>query len=344
MVKLSFFTRTLSLFAFTFVAVCPAEAQENEESVRFDYRAAPECPDAEAFTARVQARTARARLAAEGELARIFTVEVTSNDAGSSARLTFTDSRGAPVVRSVQGESCDEVVSAIALVTALAVEAGPMEESEPAPRPSVAPPTPAPKPSVAPVSQRHAPLPSPKPDVIAWAVGLQGGVSTWMGPAPNLGFGAFVDAGPYRGPSGRLTLIRSSSRALVPVEGEPSTFRRANFTALVARLEACPVVVGLGSGFRLLPCLDLGLGALEGEGEKSEALSPATSKTIFWADVVPTLRVDWTLSDSLVFFGQAEVGLPLVSHAFVFKDPDDKVFEVPRVGAGATLGVAWRFP
>ncbi|HEX6766608.1 MAG TPA: hypothetical protein VF103_14040, partial [Polyangiaceae bacterium] len=326
-------------------AVCPAEAQENEEAVRFDYRAPPECPDAVAFTSRVQARTARARLAAEGELARTFTVEVTRNDVGSAARLTFTDSRGAPVVRAVQGETCDEVVSAIALVTALAVEAGPTQESEPAPSSSaVTPPAPPPEAPVAPAPQRHAPLPSPKPDVVAWSVGLQGGVSTWMGPAPNLGLGAFVDAGPYRGPSGRLTLLRSTSRALVPVKGEASTFRRANFTALVARLEACPIVVGLGSGFRLLPCVDLGLGALEGGGEKSEALSPVSSTTIFWADVVPTLRVDWTLSDSLVFFGQAEVGLPLVSHTFLFKNPDDTVFEVPRVGVGATLGVAWRFP
>jgi hypothetical protein len=60
-------------------------------------------------------------------------------------------------------------------------------------------------------------------------------------------------------------------------------------------------------------------------------------------DLVPTLRLDWTVSDSLVFFGQGELGLPLVRHTFYFKAPHQDVFEIPTAGVGAAFGMAWRF-
>ena len=64
---------------------------------------------------------------------------------------------------------------------------------------------------------------------------------------------------------------------------------------------------------------------------------------MFWADVVPTLRFDWTVSDSLVFFAQGELGVPLVREKFIFEGPEQPVWEIPAVGVGAAFGMAWRF-
>src|SRR5262249_42899758 len=145
------------------------------------------------------------------------------------------------------------------------------------------------------------------------------------------------------GASARLTLLGATSSTLVPLDIDPSSYRRADFRALIARLEGCPVVAALGGGFRLVPCLDVGLGSLHGAGD-TDSVEPAKSGSMFWAELVPTLRLDWTLADTLVFFGQAELGVPLVRHEFVFDGPRQSAFEVPAAGGGAALGMAVRFP
>ena len=332
---------TIATFGLT-LAARPGVAEPRDEPVRFDYRAPAGCPDAEAFATRVRERTARARVGEPGELARTFVVDVRTDDGGATARLSFTDSRGAPVVRSVRGQTCDEVVQAIALVTALAIEAGPPVASEEIPVLAPTPPASVPPRETAasePKSNERA-VRAPEPDVLAWLVGVEAGMTTWLGPSPNLGIGLFGELGAYAGASARITLLVSTSHELVPLDD--STARRADFRAFVARAEGCPLAVALGSGFRLVPCLGLGLGQLEGRGD-DETVELQNDSRIFWADLVPALRLDWTVSDSLVFFAEGELGLPLVRHKFIFEGPIDEVFEVPAVGAGATFGMAWRF-
>jgi hypothetical protein len=244
-------------------------------------------------------------------------------------------------VRSVRGQTCDEVVSAIALVTALAIEAGPSDTGESSPVVATTPGTSAPPTERrASTAKTERAVRAPEPDVLAWLVGIEAGVTTWLGPSPNLGVGLFGEVGAYAGWSARLTLLVSTSHKLVPLD--ESRFRRANFTAFVARAEGCPHAFGLGGGFRFVPCLALGLGRLEGEGDK-ETVHPPKEGPEFWADVVPTLRFDWTVSDSLVFFAQGELGVPLVREKFILKGPEQPVWEIPTVGVGAAFGMAWRF-
>jgi hypothetical protein len=353
MVKLSLLTRTIRLIGLSFAAATGVSlvarvtsAQFPDEAVRFHYRAPAGCPDGETFASRVQARTGRARLGEPGELARQFDVEVQMDGQGARARLSFTDSQGAAVVRAVRGETCDEVVSAIALVTALAIEAGPNEPGASAPpaEPSQKAAT-APEVETAPNAPRSRGLRAPEPDALAWSFGVEGSMSSWLGPGLSLGVGAFAEAGTYAGPSGRVTLLRATSHAMIEHRDRPSVFRRADFTAYIARVGGCPLALGLGAGFRVLPCASFGLGQLEGEGHESEGLSPGGSGAILWADVLAELRLDWTLSDSLVFSADGELGVPFfLEHRFRFKGPEQDVFEVPDVGGGGALGVAWRFP
>jgi hypothetical protein len=321
-------------------------AQFPDEVVRFHYRAPADCPDGQTFASRVQARTGRARLGEPGELARQFAVDVQVDAEGAGARLSFTDSRGAAVVRAVRGETCDEVVSAIALVTALAIEAGPSEPGASAQQAETSPnAATAPKIETAPSPTPRRALRAPDPDALAWSFGVEGSMSSWLGPGLSLGVGAFGEVGTYAGPSGRITLLRATSHAMIQHRDQPSVFRRADFTGYIARVGGCPLALGLGAGFRVLPCASFGLGQLEGEGQQSQGLTPGGSGAILWAEVLAELRLDWTLSDSLVFSAEGELAFPLFGEQrFVFKGPQQDVFVVPDVGGGGALGVAWRFP
>lgn len=309
--------------------------------MRFEYRAPEVCPDAVSFRNRVAARTQRARMAEPGELARTFTIEVRIDATEASAFLSFVDSRGTPVTRAVRGETCDEVVSAIALVTALAIEAGTVEADTPTPGSPTPERAAAPPIANTPVNEpkKRSP-PAPAPHALAWLVGAETGVTTWLGPSPTLGIGAFGEVGTYAGASGRLTLLRATSHALV--EQADGTFRRGDFTAFVARIEGCPLAAALGAGFRVVPCLGLGLGALEGKGDPKTLDAPDT-QTIFYADLVPAVRLDWTIADSLVFFVEGELGIPLRRREFGFTAPEQPAFSIPALGVGVSLGMAVRF-
>jgi len=109
-------------------AVTPRDAQADEpprepaELVRIAYDAPANCPSRDAFLARVRSRVGTAWEAPPDGPARAVQVTVVRESAKSAARLAFVDENGRPVHRAVSGATCDEVVSAIALVTALAIE------------------------------------------------------------------------------------------------------------------------------------------------------------------------------------------------------------------------------
>src|SRR5262249_6044736 len=97
-----------------------AAAQVATEPIRIDFKAHDGCPDEARFTGEVRARTRKARLAFPGEPARFFRVLVTRDRGGKSrGKLTIEDPSGALATRDVMGASCAEVVSALALITAL---------------------------------------------------------------------------------------------------------------------------------------------------------------------------------------------------------------------------------
>src|SRR5690348_15374430 len=84
-----------ALAALAAASSAPAHA-EGTEPIRFELRGPAACPDEAAFVAEVQARTAKARLAAPGEVARTFRVVVTAARDGRAAqgKLTIDDPRG----------------------------------------------------------------------------------------------------------------------------------------------------------------------------------------------------------------------------------------------------------
>src|SRR3954452_323773 len=124
--------------AFLLAGIRAARAEAEEELIHLEYTAIDACPGRSAFVEEVQARTARARFVDSSSGVRIFVVAVEPEGEGAKGRLTSRrgDVVGAP--RQVTGKTCADVVSALALIAALAID--PQASTSPRPAPVPAPP------------------------------------------------------------------------------------------------------------------------------------------------------------------------------------------------------------
>lgn len=321
----------------------PVGAQPAEEAVRFQYGAPPECPDAQAFTARVRERTQRGRLAEPAELARTFNVEITPDGGGFSGAIEFLDDAGLRVNRRLHDEQCDAVVSSLALVTALALDATLRQDdasTEPPPAPAealapVAPPPAAPAMPVTPASARVARAPR-----LTARVGFSGAYSSVLHDS-QLGLSRQIGLlGQLEWPN-RLALRllgHMDERELTVDEG-----RRATLRIVGIETSLCPWQ-WRWDDVGLLPCAVVDFGSLRGEGELGDQLKKASGSTIVWAAVGAEGRL---IIDppSLPFWIElrASAGFPLTAHRFEFHDPPALVYEVPRFAFGGGLAFGVRF-
>jgi hypothetical protein len=279
---------------------------------------------------RLRARTAHADLARAGEVAP-FAVIVSSSENASSARIRFSGADAQPAIRTVSGRTCDEVVSAAALITALAIEATlsgapplPRESADPA-SPGVLPPDTAASPSEARSRWLHA-----------WGLGATAGIDSWT-PGGGYAAGIFGELA-ARAP---LALVRLTLRATT---GSASVDERsATFTSQMARLSLCPVSIEIAEPLILFPCAAIDAGRLAAEGDASAALPGPRTAAIFWSAAEAVLVVRWQLGAWMALDVGGELGFPLVRHTFVFEAPNQLVDEVPVVGAGVHAAFALRF-
>jgi hypothetical protein len=112
----------LLLAPLTVSATGAAAEQPRAEPVRVDIQAPSDCADGILFLDEVRSRTPLVRAAVEGEPARVFRVTVTRDGAVARGTLVVQEGDHASTPRRVLGASCEEVVQALALVAALAVD------------------------------------------------------------------------------------------------------------------------------------------------------------------------------------------------------------------------------
>jgi hypothetical protein len=351
------FRTRLSSAAVGVLGVAFAADAQALEAVRFDYRAPLECPDAVAFEERVRERSIHVRAAADGELALTFDVAVQVTGDAASARVEFVDADGSHVFRTVAGATCDEVVSSIALVVALAIDARATKESSGA-APSV-PPSPTPAERERPPLRNEPPParnadPSPaereprparggqglvsKPHAWAPTVGMGAGFASHEGPSGALALDAFFAARPFSARSSvRGSVFHFRSRATT-TSGQEATFRGYGF-----RAEACPWAL-LVRSFFAEPCAGVDVGAIQSKGVAGASVVNPRSSVQFWwqAEVMSRLGV---LLGAVVLEAQGEVAMPLFSYRFGFGAETGGVsaFEMPRIGVAARAGVGVRF-
>jgi hypothetical protein len=309
-----------------------AQASAQEPSMRLVYRAPAGCPDSEAFTAEVRARAPRSFDLG----ARAVEVTVTSSQAASpgaaafEGRVVITDEEGVTPSRAVHGDTCEEVVRALALAVAMTIEPA---ESGPAPaRAGVAPPRPAAAtPSAAaPPADEGA---TPPRERLRVAAGLRGGAESAVGPllAPTLG--VYVDLA-----LGRASLRVGAARAVSPiVERGAGSARFARTTAIV---DGCWPSLRAAASLSLAPCATFELGSLTSDGQ---ATVDAESSSRVWAAAGLAGRLAWEPFGPLVLELEARATAPLTRDRFYFRPAED-VFRAPfaAFSGGLTAGVRFR--
>lgn len=318
-----------------------AHAQPADAPARLDYRPGLGCPDEATFRARIEARTP---VTFDSSSSRSLSVTLDGGNP-SRGRLQLT-TEGAPVLREVSGETCDEVASALALIAAVLLERG-ADPGEPAAVPAPAPPAESPAaPVAAPEPAPAVVPPAPPPPVraeagsssapvrVAWQLGAQGLLGGGVGPSVAGGVRVFGEASIAVATHPALRL----SAAWYPGTELGTSLGPVRFSLLAARLEACPVRLAVAT-LSLSPCATFDAGSLSAE----DSVSPDGQSGHLWMAPGALARVAFFFGPVVGVELEGGITFPLDRYRFFF-DPQPTVYQVPSVVGAGGLGLVVRFP
>lgn len=345
------------------------EASAGEDvPVRLEYEAPPSCPGAREFEDEVRARLREGRLAERDEAARSFRVRLTDEGSRKVARLWIGEEASTPA-RTLEAEACDQLMVAMALVTALAMDGRPIGSPPPFPPPLAPPPPSSPEPTSDPekIGREPSSKPPAPPPIVATPLPpspeasvrnpppllpLPALVETVAEPEPShpppakraihtigLRVGAESALGPEPLVGGQVALGRELDtgfelRAFVSfLEGSAVDAGpgRARFRFRGGGLEACQAMTEPLPGLRIGPCLGIEAGALRGEGLVFGEIVEARTANRLWTAgrMLGQLRFR---SGRLAADLAGGAILPLTRSAFVFEAPDSVIHETPFWG------------
>jgi hypothetical protein len=345
-------TSILAVLAASAFTAAPARAEP--APLRIDYEAAGGCPGAAVFLEEVQWRTPLARVAGPEEAALPVKARIARRGRVSSGRLVLGEGRDA-ITREVESARCDEVVSALALITALAVDPHARTAPKMPPPPPALPLVPAPPEESAPSEPARAlpveivgdPLPviplqgdaPPASGTRRWAAGAHAVTAFAVAPRPLVGGGVFAErAFDDRGSAWLRLAVELAATGSFDVGPGGAWFLRG-----VVRVEGCAFGQRAGSWFRLVPCLGVEGGAIEGTGVLRGSLVEVRQAAVPWfgAGVLPRAAADL---GAVVIEAQGGPVFPAVRRTFSFQTPHYVIYDVPPVTWTATLGVGVHFP
>jgi hypothetical protein len=321
-VRLAPFVRFMRMLVAALTVAVGARAEgDPAQPMRLVYQAPPGCPDADAFSAEVRARAPRSSsLGARAVRLRIASrASQTSSFEGS---VVITDDSGMTPSRAVRGDTCAEVVRALALTVAMTLDP---EESAPPVAELIASPAP-------PSAERTPPPRTASADGVQVAAGLRGGAETAVGPlvAPSLGI--YGDLA-RRDLSVRLSAVHAISPVVERGAGS------ARFRRTTAGVDACPLRWRPSASLSLVPCASFEIGSLTSEGRST--VNPESASRL-WASAGVAGRVGWEIVGPLVVELEGRAAFPLTRDRFFFRPAED-VFETPIVAFSAGISGAVRF-
>ena len=346
-------------------ATAPAVARD---LVRLTYDVEANCPSEAEYLQRVGEHVKAAWLAQPGQFARPMHVHAQAVEGRWFARLMFEDEAGRAIVRTLDAASCDEAVSAIALVTALALEQDDLsakrEMSQQTPATAAAP--------LVEVSRlaenaQHAPLVMPvvtppqtqetntfkpkesdskrKASQPSWLHGFGAGIGATRGIGLGIATAAnlFLDIGGQAELS-RVRLGFVGYRSGLDETQVPGFLARS--WAVAARGQWCPWQARLTAALALPLCggMEAGILGVRGQSDPSAAVRTKHSEVPWVVGFLsPRLRLadanfSMDLGPELRFSG--------VRRSFVvqYGTVQEGAFEIPGFAFGGGLSLSVRFP
>jgi hypothetical protein len=337
-------------------------ARAAPEPIALHYQAVAGCPNPEFFASQVTARTAQVRFDEAGALGS-FRVVLERTASGYAGVLSITDRNGKESVRRFEAESCDNVVVALALVAALAIDPNAVATPE---APFVAPTGASPEraPASAPVPDARETEPTrvsrapsepalvfdrqfaPGPGAYrAWSWSVGATAQGLGGVTPSLleAFGGFFGVekkGVGWSPGFRLSSYYGATGQTAPAVD------RAEFVLLVARVAGCPYRAPLTKGSRVSPCAGLDVGWIRARGNDGDIDRPL-KKDGLWLSLSLDAQLELAVTDAIFMEVNGGLGVPLIRHWFQFEtpgEPADVVYQVPQVSGHGGFSVGARFP
>jgi hypothetical protein len=333
------------------------------------YRSPEECPSGEGFMQRIRARLGSSRTASAG--GRTLSVQIGSSSRGYSGKLSLIEPDGRSTTKSLEARDCEELVDALALVAALAVESdddaarAEAQDAEarrlrattatasssptpvtPAASPSATHGTPAAPPNETPRSTTalvpavpvRLPVDRASERTAGSGIGLEFGGLVALGPAPTPVYGgalSFVWIAPGDGlfqPAFQFGAVA----AFAPDLAEPAG--KARFSWVTVRGAAYLLRWILG-GEIVVRAGGIGdVGALLARG--LETLSPASSSRR-WLSLGVALSLDAPLGSRFTIHPVLGVEAPLRRDRYGFGSTD--FFEVPAAIAAGSVSILAHF-
>jgi hypothetical protein len=327
-------------------------ARADEEPIDLSFHAYEGCPSERQFLEQVVGRAAKTELASERARGRKFVVTVTTQRKDTLGKLEIV-AGGATASREVKGLNCSEVVSALALFTALAID--PNASATPAARDESAAPSTS---SVSAVAAPAIPAVAPKPPDADDASrdsnaskrdATQPGAKLLLG-ARGVAQGAFAggSATPSTSLGGGLFVQASTpgfgSYRLSGAYFADDNVSTARFRLFAGRLDGCPVEIRLARGVAFEPCLALEVGRVQATSKETAVLTSSTAERWWTAgDLLGRLR----FAPIPTFFAEIEAGPSVPFSRYVFylgteADTRGQVHQVPAVGWVVGLGLGVR--
>ncbi|HTN84090.1 MAG TPA: hypothetical protein VL242_10400 [Sorangium sp.] len=335
-----------------------ARAQTASAPLRIAYRAEAGCPTEAEFRARVGARLRRPL--GEADAASAYVVTIDERDGRFTGRLGVRAADGAASDRDVAGATCDDVVAALAVVTALAIDsqaadaaaaAAAAAPSAPASAVAVeatgattvasasiasasARATPAPPP---PAGSGRARPPGPATDVATHlTLGAQLLAGEMIG-APSLGARLFAEP-PLAARDDGVGPLRFGAHVEASSD-VPAAGGSASFLLAAVAADACPVGAALGA-LRLAPCarVEGGLVAASRRGA-----APARSATRGWLALALPLRARLPVWGPFLLDAEAGVRMPLLRDGLLVDGAGSPV-RPPPIEAVFALGLGLTIP
>ncbi len=318
--------RAAALTLMTCAIAWPARAET--ESIALDYRASTGCPGRERFVEEVRALTAKAEFVEADAAQRQFRVEAERKGGSVTGRLTIVKD-GASSEREVSGKTCAEVVSALALATAIAVDPSVLgvEPESPKEEPAKKEPPPPPKPPATKPEEDRKPQPPRRPSAPPASKALLcfgGGVMSAITPADlasrfalRIGFKPGFDLAPE---------IFIEGGYVPAVE---STNGNASFSAFLARGGLTWELVDL-QALAFGPYLSVEFGVLNAEG--AERIRRPVSEESLWG--AADLGLSFRIPANSMFFFRGEVGgfVTFYRHEYLITTPTNTPEDVHAIG------------
>jgi len=313
---------------------------------RLEYWAHGACPDALEFSRQIRSRAPRLRPAEGDEPALGFYAELDDRNGYATGRLTARSPDGREVTRTVRGPTCDDVVTALALIAALAAD--PVQPLEvPASESSGRKRTPRPAPRTP--DSRLGPDETPyrafdEPSIAEpeerWTYGVGGGLefNSAIAPSPSFGLSVVLEAEAPGGSPARafwsLSVIRAASGSTPTAGGD------ASFSWLAFRAVGCPARWPELKPLFLRPCAFFDVGALQGS-VSTDAVSHNSTRA--WASAGAFGRIEAQVAEVISFQLDGGIVAPLTPGEFRASGTGDPAFKIPSAGILGRIGLSYRF-